>query len=209
MSQWRSCAEAAREWWLGMQPSRADGRTNPGADRAGLSQLRRAAGVADMLGHGAVLDLYRRCGFRRQHAECYLPWVAAVALVLAYVRKSEPGARQFAAAVGRRKFEDEASAPMSGLRFRRLLAAREPDDVVRQLRRALALQRRAAEKAVAGDDGSRRGIDVGQLAADILAWPDPDAGARVRTRWAFDYHAAGVAAPIPATDAADPAPEPS
>lgn len=196
MNQRNSRAEAAR-WWEGMQPSRPDGRTNPAADRAGLSQLRRAASVADMLGHGAVLDLYRRCRLGRNEAEEHLPWVAAAALVLVHVRQPRSGGQRLAEAVGRRRFDDEASAPMSGLRFRRLLAAREPDDVVRQLRRALALPRRDAD------------VDVGQLAADILAWRDADAGARVRTRWAFDYHAAGVAAPTPATDAADSAPEPS
>ncbi len=188
---------AARDWWGGMQPSFSGGRSNPGADRAALAQLRRAAGVAEMLGHEAVFDLYRRCDFARDDVTHRLPWVAAAALVLAHVRQSRSGGRPLAAVVGRRSFDDAVSAPMSALRFRRLLAAREPDDLVRHLRRALAL---------AGRDAA---IDVGVLAADILSWPDPEAGARVRTRWAFDYHAAGDAAPAAAavTDAADPAPE--
>lgn len=180
---------AARAWWRVMQPSLDDGRSNPVADRAALAQLRRSSGVADMLGHEAVFDLYRRCGFVRDDVAYRLPWVAAAALVLAHVRQSRSGGRRLAAVVGRRSFDDELSAPMSALRFRRLMAAREPDDLVRHLRRAVAL---------AGRDTA---IDVGVLAADILAWPHPEAGAKVRTRWAFDYHAAGDAAPADTTPA--------
>ncbi len=195
-TDWR---KAARDWWQPMQPSLADGRRNPAADRAALARLRRAPGVADMLGDDAVFALYRRLGFARGAAAARLPWVAAVALVLAHLRQPTPGGRPLAAAVGCQVPDDPASAAMSALRFRRLLAAEDPDDLVRHLRRALAL---------AGRDA---GIDVGRLAADILAWPDPVGGPRVRTRWAFDYYAAGDAAPAAATvtDAADLAPEPS
>ncbi len=192
---------AARDWWQKMQPSLPDGRSNKGADRATLAQLRRSAAVADVLGHEAVFSLYRHFEFPRMDASERLPWVATAALVLAHVRQSRSGGSPLATVIGRRSFDDANSAPMSALRFRRLLAAADPDDLVRHLRRALAL---------AGRDAA---IDVGVLAVDILSWPDPAIGPRTRTGWAFDYHAAGTAAPAASaatvTDVADPASEPS
>jgi CRISPR system Cascade subunit CasB len=66
---------------------------------------------------------------------------------------------------------------MSPLRFKRLLAATEDQDLMIAFRRAVAL-------------AGKRNIDVGDVAVSLLDWSD-----RRRMRWAFDYYGAGSAAP--------------
>ncbi|WP_374449834.1 type I-E CRISPR-associated protein Cse2/CasB [Stella sp.] len=178
-----------RIWWRRHQPRLADGTRNPDADRAAMARLRRA-GVADALADPAVLDLYRRLGLGasdRALAE-RLPWVAAVATVLAHVREDAPadgaGRRTHPArAAGRKHFDDPPeTAIVKPMRFRRLLTARAVEEVERQMRRLVAVLPPGA-------------IDVGALGRSILDWPDPGRGDRTRTRWAFEYHAAGEATP--------------
>jgi CRISPR type I-E-associated protein CasB/Cse2 len=70
---------------------------------------------------------------------------------------------------------------MSSLRFRRLLAARNEDEILVGFRRLVAL--------------ARRKVNVVDLAESILDWTDDEAGDKRRVRWAFDYHGAGIAAP--------------
>lgn len=186
-SQASTWAREARHWWRRLQPLTADGEPNPRTDRAALAGLRRTAILADALVEPAVLDLYQRLGFGREEVSYRLPWVAATALVLAHVRKeasSREGQRvpSPAAQVGRPHLgADFTEAPVKPLRFRRLLQARQPEELVRELRRLVQL--------------ADREVDVGQLATAILSWPHPEWGERVRTRWAYDYHGAGHAAP--------------
>jgi CRISPR system Cascade subunit CasB len=144
--------------------------------------LRRVADPKDALTEEAVLDLYRRLGFARGLAEETLSMVAVAAMVLAHVRENDRR-RSPARAVGRERFEDEAfeSAAMKPLRFKRLLAAREPEELAREMRRLVQL--------------ADMRLDVGLLAEAIFAWRHPERGDAVRTRWAYDYFAAGDAAP--------------
>jgi CRISPR system Cascade subunit CasB len=127
-----------------------------------------------------VLDLYRRLGFRVLSGE-WLALTAVAAMTLAHARKEN---RQHPAqSVGRERFEDKEfeTAAMKPMRFQRLLSARAPDDLVRETRRLVQL--------------AENEIDVGRLAADILKWRDDEAGDRTRTRWAYEYLAAGRDAP--------------
>jgi CRISPR system Cascade subunit CasB len=177
-SNWQ---RVAREWWEQLQPSRADDEPNPSGDRGALARLRRAGNLAEIMAEEATLDLYHRFGFTREEAARRLPRVAAIVHVLAHVRSDEkPGEdgrrRSAIAAVGRQSSSDEDSAKLKPIRFRRLLAARDNDELMREMRRLVAL--------------ADRTINVGDLAASLLWWNDT-----TRTRWAFDYHAAGMAAP--------------
>jgi CRISPR system Cascade subunit CasB len=186
--------ETIRRWWSGLQPGEPGGRGR--GDRAALARLRRATLPLDALDEPAVFDLYRRLGFGAREAENRLPWVAAAAMVLAHVRNDEWN-RSPARAVGRSNWDDKTfdSARVKPLRFQRLLAAREPEDVAREMRRLVAL--------------ADRRINVGALGAAILDWNHPERGERMRARWAFDYHAAGDAAPDAGTgpgDASAPSP---
>jgi CRISPR system Cascade subunit CasB len=83
--------------------------------------------------------------------------------------------------LGRRLGHVEGGAPrMSELRFRRMLAAAEPEDLLRQWRRAVHLVRRKAH--------------VASLADDLYAWlkeldnPEAYADRSVRFHWAYDYY---------------------
>jgi CRISPR type I-E-associated protein CasB/Cse2 len=70
---------------------------------------------------------------------------------------------------------------VSSLRFRRLLAARNEDEILVGFRRLVGL--------------ARRKVNVIDLAESILDWTDDEVGDKRRVRWAFDYHGAGIAAP--------------
>jgi CRISPR system Cascade subunit CasB len=178
---------AALSWWSALQPYREDGSPNPQADRGALARLRRAASPADILDEEAVFDLHRRLGFGRRSAAETLPQVAVVGAVLAHVREHDRE-RPPARAVGRQSLGDAGleTAAMSPLRMRRLLQAREPDDVLRQMRRLVDL--------------ADRRVDVGALAELILDWLNPERGDRARSLFAYDYYAAGGPKPGTATD---------
>jgi CRISPR system Cascade subunit CasB len=173
----------ARRWWAALQDKRADGTPNRIRDRAALARLRRAATPLQAVEEPAVISLYKQLGFSEYRLERRLPRVAIVAAVLAHVR-SEPegsGRRQsFAEMLGR------GERPlMSALRFKRLLAATDDQDLLNGFRRAVAL-------------AGGRNIDVGDLAGSLLDWSE-----KRRMRWAFDYYGAGMAAPKPDTTATD------
>lgn len=177
--------QVARRWWASLQDFRADGTPNRGRDRAALARLRRASTPTEAVDEPAVFELYKRLGFGEREVERRLPRVAALAAVLAHVRSDaasgESGFRRsFAEMLGHGE-----QPPMSPLRFKRLLSAKTDQDILVQFRRAVAL-------------AGARNIDVGDLAASLLAWDKDER----RMRWAFDYHGAGFAAP----DKTDPAP---
>jgi CRISPR system Cascade subunit CasB len=170
-------AQIARRWWVALQDSREDGTPNRGRDRAALARLRRAATPIEALEEPAVFDLYKKLEFGRADIDHRLSRVAVVAAVLAHVKEDTKPAeggfrRRFAEVLG------QGERPlMSGLRFKRLLAATEDQDLMIVFRRAVAL-------------AGAKNIDVGDVAASLLDWSD-----RRRMRWAFDYYGAGIAAP--------------
>jgi CRISPR system Cascade subunit CasB len=130
---------AARSWWLDLQPTRPGGEPNPQGDRAALARLRRATSLAEVMAEEATLDLYGRLGLLPRQAKSWLPRVAAVSHVLAHVREDEPPGengwrRPAVAAVGRRSADDPDSAVLKPIRFRRLLAARGEDELMREMR---------------------------------------------------------------------------
>ena len=144
---------------------------NPEGDRAALARLRRGASLAEAMAEEATLALYRRLGLRRSRSSPAAAGRVAVAMVLAHVRAdAEPGDDGFRPA-GRRapsavpSLEDQDSAQMKPLRFRRLLAARE-DELS------------SPADAPARGAGRRPRINVGDLAAAILFWDD--VGATIR-----------------------------
>jgi CRISPR system Cascade subunit CasB len=177
----RDWASAARGWWRALQPYDEHDRPNWTGDRGALARMRRASAPADALLEPAVLDLYRGLGFRGLSGE-RLALTAVAAMTLAHVRKDDRS-KHPAESVGRGSFADREfeTAAMKPMRFQRLLSARTADELVRQMRRLVQL--------------AREQIDVGRLAADILAWRDDEAGDRTRTRWAYEYLGAGRDAP--------------
>ena len=176
----RDWASAAHNWWRALQPYDDQGKPNWTGDRAALARLRRASVPAEALLEPAVLDLYRKLGFTMLSGEM-LAQTAVAAMVLAHARNESRV--HPAQAVGRANFADKEfeTTAMKPLRFQRLLSAREPDELVREMRRLVQL---------AGNE-----INVRQLAVDILRWRDPDRGDQVRTRWGYEYLAAGRDAP--------------
>lgn len=175
--------EIVARWWREMQDANADGSPNPRADRAARARLRRRDGPLAAV-DPRVVDLYRRLeGDRLDVGK--LRVVVRVALVLAHAREEVRGeqsapAPRFARSLGPSTI-DADDGVLKALRFRALIAARDEGDVVRRFRRAVALL------------GGR--VNIRDLAAVLLDW-DFD---RVRTRFAFDYFAAGAAAPSEAT----------
>ena len=164
--------DRAHRWWQRLQPRNDDDSPNPNADRGSLARLRRASTPTDILDEEAVFALHRSLGYGR--SDTFVP-AAVAAAVLAHVRAHVPG-RTPARAVGRTSFADRdlESAAMSPFRLRRLLQAREPDDVLRQMRRLVEI--------------ADRKLDVGALATLILDWFDERRADRVRTLFAFDYY---------------------
>ncbi|UHC20437.1 type I-E CRISPR-associated protein Cse2/CasB (plasmid) [Methylobacterium currus] len=159
-----------------MQPLLPDGRPNLHADRGALARLRRASTPLDALDEAAVFALHRALGYGQARAEETLPLVAVAAAVLAHVRDHDPTAKP-ARAVGRASLADHTfeTAALSPLRLKRLLQAREPEDLLRQMRRLVAL--------------ARGRLDVGALAVLILDWGEEVRGPLLRSRFAYDYHA--------------------
>jgi CRISPR system Cascade subunit CasB len=167
--------QVARRWWEMLQNTR-NGTPNPTRNPAALARLRRAATPVDALEEPSVFDLYKKLGFGRNEVDRRLPRVAAVAAVLAHIRtdaESGSGYRRRSA-----EMLGQGERPiMSPLRFKRLLAANEDQDLMVAFRRAVKL-------------AGARDINIGDVAASILDWSD-----RRRMRWAFDYYGAGIAAP--------------
>ncbi len=173
-------AGAAAAWWRGLQDQLGDGKPNPFADRRARAVLRRAD-PGEALEEESVLGLHRRLWpERRVPLPRQIERTLRVALVLAHIReedKTRDGGpvRGFARALGRQTFGDPAAA-LSPLRFRRLIAARDTDEIVREFRRAV--------------DAAGNVANVRDLAAILLGWEDD----WVRTRFAFDYFATGQTA---------------
>jgi len=173
-----SWGHVARRWWAELQGADQNDGAHRGRDAAAVAHLRRASTPVDAVEEPAVVDLYKRLGFRRQEIDRWLGRVAVVAAVLAHIRSDVTAVdgghrRRFAEMLG-------GEPPlMSPLRFRRLLAAATDQDLLTIFRRAVAL-------------AGTKNINVQDVAASLLDWSD-----RRRMRWAFDYYGAGIAAPKP------------
>jgi CRISPR system Cascade subunit CasB len=162
-------ADIAARWWSGLQPYRADGTSNPVADRGALARLRRAD-LIEAMEDPVTFDLFRQLGWRDP---ARLIDAALCVSVLAVVRvddRSAHAARQLGVQSG-------SDRPvLSTLRFRRLIAAETPQDRLIALRRAVLL--------------ANATTNVRDLAAACLDWSDER-----RRRWAFEYYDAASAAP--------------
>lgn len=168
-------ADKAATWWWERQPYHGS-TSNPRADRAGLSRLRRATVIGAMC-EPATFDLLRVvAGTQRE-----LPEVALCAAVLAAIRSDAKSGMHPARALGPRPGEKESSAVMSPLRFRRLVEADTIEDRLLMFRRAVALLKGTA--------------NVRRMAGACLDWSDA-----VRRDWIFQYYNAASAAPSIGTD---------
>jgi len=171
-------ADAAWKWWSSLQPHEFNGRRTPG-DRAAIARLKRASSLLEALDEPATFDLFHKLGFSR---DTDLGRAALVAAVLAHVREDRRSER-VAASIGDPRGGAESTPLITPLRFKRLMSAREPDDLLIAFRRVIAILGRTA--------------NVKDLAHVLLAFTDPDERRAdiARTRFAFDYHGAGQFAP--------------
>ena len=176
----RETGAIAFAWWNELQGNNTAGIPDPKRrqDRQALAQLRRCRTPVEALSLPDGVGLALRFGLGRDDAR--LRRAGAVAAVLAHVRGNAP--MELARAIGRRTIAETDSALLGEGRFRRLLQVDDPDELMTAMVRLV--------RHLKGE------ANVADLARSILYWGD-----RVRQRWAFDYYAAGLAAP--AAGAAD------
>lgn len=180
-----SVGREALIWWRSMQRVNQDGSANPKADTGALARLRHAATPIEAAEEEQTSRLYRRL-FGSQWIARNAETVAVLAATLAHVRDHRDGRERMGALLGAPKGSDQP-ALMSDLRMRRLCAAREGAEAMRGFREAVLLLGGTAP--------------IPDLAESILDWLDDDRGDKRRTRWLFDYHGAGIAAPSEETNA--------
>jgi len=147
------------DWWKELDENRGD-----------RAALRRAASIDQVLFNPAFHRLWRGLkGTPWQRAER----VALVAALAARVREHRPE-KSFAAQLGAPPKGRERAA-LSGLRFRRLLQAREPNELLQGCTRAIAM--------------CGNSVNLLSLAKSVYWW-----GHRDRKDWAFDYYDANPSA---------------
>ncbi|MCV0369521.1 type I-E CRISPR-associated protein Cse2/CasB [Filomicrobium sp.] len=168
---------AVLAWWRQLQPQDAEGRSTRG-DRAAIARLKRVPNILEAAAEPAAANLYRRVGFTRPSID--LPRAALLAAVLAHVKKDDP-LHPVAEAIGAPRSGDETAALISPLRFKRIVSAREPDELLIVFRRVVAIL------------GGR--ADIKNIAAVLLGFTDARWGDITRTQFAFAYHGASLAAP--------------
>ncbi len=176
-SKYSAQAGAAFRWWNALQPQQYEHGTTPG-DRATLARLRRSGNPAELAVEPATAALFQKLKFDSTNPSERLidrdiATAAVLAGVLAHIRKpAKPTRDSLARAMGGKGGD---RAVVSAIRMKRFMAAREPEDVLRQFQRILAML---------GDTA-----DVQNVAENVLAWLDPSRdGDRARTRFAFAYH---------------------
>ena len=158
-------AARARQWWADLS-GKTDQRKQ---DRGALAKLRRCRRPVDALTISATFPLMQRLpGFNHDR-------VAALAVVLAHIREDDPG-KKVARAIGRKSLTDEESALLSEGRFRRLLQTQGNEELLTSMVRLVRHMKGIA--------------NINDIAGSVLYWGD-----ETRRRWAFDYYAAGSAAP--------------
>lgn len=172
-------ADASWTWWDSLQPHDRNGCSVPG-DRAAVARLKRASSILDAAAEPEAANLFRKLEFQRHAAERDLWRSALVAAVLAHVRKDDKS-QSLAVAIGAPRGAAEATALVSPLRFKRLVAAREPDELLIAFRRIVAQLGNSA--------------NVKDLARQLLLFTTEHHGDIARTRFAFAYHGAASFAP--------------
>jgi CRISPR system Cascade subunit CasB len=143
--------ETVYEWWRQNLAPQQDN----GSVRGFRARLRRAENAVDAAAEPLFIDLYDLLERRPDPIA-----LAHLTCVLALVKQHED--TRIA-----QKFGGDP-APLSSLRFQRLIRSREQADLAVALRRALPLIGHSA--------------NVRALSSDFLGWDD-----RARTRWCFDY----------------------
>jgi len=147
------------EWWHTLEDNRGD-----------RAALRRAANTDQVMFNPAFHRLWRALkGTTWQRAER----VALIAALAGRVREHRPE-KSFAAQLGTPPRGREKAA-FSGLRFRRLLQAHEPDQLLQGCSRAIAM---------CGNE-----VNLPNLAESVYWWGDG-----VKKRWAFGYYDANPGA---------------
>jgi CRISPR system Cascade subunit CasB len=171
MAEETSWNDIAARWWHALQPVDA---ARPG-NRAVLARLRRCTSAAQAATIAEALELARRLGITHgRHGR--FETVLITAIVLAHVRE-DSRANSVARALG--GAGPDSRAPMSPLRFARLLNAETTEEKLVAFRRAVAL--------LGGT------VHVPNLAAALLDWSE-----KTRIAWAFEYHGAPPPAAAPA-----------
>lgn len=182
-------ALSAMGWWKSLQPQElSEGRGRTQGDRASLARLRRASSVFEVACEPSIARLHALLEFEEPNSTHDIVTTAVLAGVLAHIK--EYAKPRFATAMAGPAGEREI---VSALRMRRFMVARDPEDVMLQFRRIIAMLDRKA--------------NVFSVALQVLHWlDDSDAGARARTRFAFAYHGQTLAAPESgdADDTSDP-----
>ncbi len=163
----------AFEWWQTLKgdPAAAEHWQQKG-DPGALARLRRAATPVEALAEAQAVFLARRLG-ASPHTPAQLARIGALAHVLAHVRENDQSA-PMARLLGPDRSGENAA--MSPLRFQRLVAARTPAELMRQMRSAVKLLKARA--------------NIPDLARAIYWWGDT-----TRIRWTYEYWDAGQAAP--------------
>lgn len=169
----------ALEWWQRhCHPVEGDAATR--------ARLRRCRSATDAVGIPAAIYLARSLGAlseTRTEDDYQVTAAINLARVLAHVTQhietqrpmQTAGWRSFPGE--RRESEAGEDRPMlSEVRFRRLLTAARGEEQVSAFVRLIALLGGA--------------VNIAALAEDFIYWND-----RTKRRWAFDYYAAGMAAP--------------
>ncbi len=185
-SRYGEQADTAKAWLALLKPRELKGQMVPG-DRAAIAKLKRASSVSEAAAEPSTAELFDKLfgaelkaeKNRARFIELHLPRAAVIAAVLAHV--GEHRHETIARAVGTPRGGEGSTPLITPLRLKRLLAAREPDDVLIQFRRTVAILGHAA--------------NVRDLAIQLLAWTDDERGDLTRTRFAFDYHGADQFAP--------------
>ena len=152
MTEIESARSSTWKWWAGLEHRRGD-----------RAELRRCQSVLDVALSPAFHGLLRRLGSRLNEKD--RESAALVAGILSQI-DSDSGAHSFGQAMAKPK---GAKATVSDLRFRRILRLETPDELLRELGRAVRMLDRAAP--------------IDSLANDLMRWGDP-----VRKRWALDYY---------------------
>jgi len=171
-----SKGEVAREWWLRVcAPDRGD--------PASRARLKRCRSFVDVLTIPAAVSLARRLGATQEpRDERRLETALGLARVLAHVtvntQISAIRAAGWTEFPGEQAEADAKVKPrLSEARFRRLLQTGGGEEQVLAFTRLIRMM-----------DGKVR---IAELARDYLDWHCDS----TRQRWAFEYYAAGVAAP--------------
>lgn len=139
-------------------------------DRAGRAELRRCGTVGEVAFAAAYHRLLQWLGSRLGEGDAKR--VAVVAAVLAHVEAEPARASSLARQMGTPKGEGQGSV-VSDARFRHLLRNEEPDELLRELVRAVRQLDRNAS--------------VEPLFRDVMRWDE-----QTRMRWAREFYEASA-----------------